>query len=59
MTPETKTPEAGLSCYICVPFGKGPACDACRELSLVERETRLTDTLLIEIEIEEREAKTK
>lgn len=42
------------ACYVCVPFGSGPACADCQKLSSLERETKLTDTLLIEIEAEEK-----
>jgi len=40
-------------CWICVPFGSGPTCAECSELSTLEREIRLTDTLIAEIIIEE------
>lgn len=54
MTTETST--ASEQCWICQPFGSGPTCDECAGLSTIERESRLTDTLLAEILEEERQA---
>lgn len=50
--------NAETKCWICQPFGSGPTCEECAKLSTLEREAKLTDTLIAEILEEEQQSQS-